>query len=65
MKIIMIECTAEELEANKTIADSITEALSKFTRRLVGIDLDSSQAAEVLREMNKEEETEEGSENEE
>jgi len=61
----MIECTAEELEANKTIADSITEALSKFTRRLVGIDLDSSQAAEVLREMNKEEETEEGSENEE
>jgi hypothetical protein len=65
MKIIMIECTAEELEANKTIADSITEALSKFTRRLVGIDLDSSQAAEVLRKMNKEEETEEESENEE
>ena len=65
MKIIMIECTAEELEANKTIADSITEALSKFTRRLVGIDLDSSQAAEVLREMNKEEEAEEESENEE
>lgn len=65
MKIIMIECTAEELEANKTIADSITEALSKFTRRLAGIDLDSSQAAEVLRKMNKEEETEEESENEE
>lgn len=65
MKIIMIECTAEELEANKTIADSITEALSKFTRRLVGIDLDSSQAAEVLRKMNKEEETEEESEEEE
>ena len=65
MKIIMIECTAEELEANKTIADSITEALSKFTRRLVGIDLDSSQAVEILRKMNKEEETEEESENEE
>lgn len=65
MKIIMIECTAEELEANKTIADSITEALSKFTRRLVGIDLDSSQAAEVLRKMNKEEEAEEESETEE
>ena len=65
MKIIMIECTAEELEANKTIADSITEALSKFTRRLVGIDLDSSQAAEVLRKINKEEEAEEESETEE
>jgi hypothetical protein len=61
----MIECTAEELEANKTIADSITEALSKFTRRLVGIDLDNEQAAEVLRKMNKEEETEEESEVEE
>ena len=65
MKIIMIECTAEELEANKTIADSITEALAKFTRRLVGIDLDSSQAAEVLRKINKEEEAEEESETEE
>lgn len=65
MKIIMIECTAEELEANKTIADSITEALSKFTRRLVGIDLDSSQVAEALKKMNKEEEAEEESEEEE
>ena len=65
MKIIMIECTAEELEANKTIADSITETLSKFTRRLVGIDLDNAQAVEILRKMNKEEETEEESENEE
>lgn len=65
MKIIMIECTAEELEANKTIADSITEALSKFTRRIAGIDLDNAQAVEVLRKMNKEEETEEESEDEE
>jgi len=65
MKIIMIECTAEELEANKTIAESITEALSKFTRRLVGIDLDNARAVEILRKMNKEEETEAESENEE
>lgn len=65
MKIIMIECTAEELEANKTIADSITEALSKFTRRIAGIDLDNAQAVEVLRKMNKEEEAEEESEVEE
>ena len=61
----MIECTAEELEANKTIAESITEALSKFTRRLVGIDLDNARAVEILRKMNKEEETEAESENEE
>ena len=65
MKIIMIECTAEELEANKTIADSITEVLSKITRRLVGVDLDNAQAVEILKKMNKEEETEEESETEE
>lgn len=58
MKIIMIECTAEELRANRTVMDSITEALSGFTRRLTGVDLDNEQAAEVLGKMGEEEETE-------
>ena len=62
MKVIMIECTAEELRANRTVMDSITEALSGFTRSLAGIDLDNEQVAKVLNKMNEEEEAEEKSE---
>lgn len=58
MKIIIIECTAEELRANRTVMDSITEVLSGFTRSLAGIDLDNEQVAEVLSKMNEEEEAE-------
>jgi len=65
MKVIMIECTAEELRANRTVMDSITEALSGFTRSLAGIDLDNKQVAEVLGKMNEEEELEEESEDKE
>lgn len=59
MKIIMIECTAEELRANRTVMDSITEALSGFTRSFMGIDLDNEQVAEALGKMNKKEDAEE------
>lgn len=58
MKAMMIECTAEELRANRTVMDSITEALSGFTRSLVGVDLDNEQVTEALARMNEEEETE-------
>lgn len=58
MKIIMIECTAEELRANRTVMDSITEAISGFTRNFAGVDLNSTQVAEVLEKMNEEEESE-------
>ena len=54
MKIIMIECTAEELRANRTVADSITDALSTFTENLVGVRLNSSQLAQALAESNNE-----------
>lgn len=30
MKIIMIECDAEEIKANRTLFDSITDAVSQF-----------------------------------
>lgn len=30
MKIIAIECTAEELRANRTVMDSVTDVLSNF-----------------------------------
>ena len=58
MKAMMIECTAEELRANRTVMDSITEAFSGFTRSLVGVDLNNEQVTEVLARMNEEEETE-------
>jgi hypothetical protein len=54
----MIECTAEELRANRTVMDSITEAISGFTRNFAGIDLNNAQVAEVLEKMNEEEESE-------
>lgn len=37
MTIIMIEATVEELSANRTVMDSINDALNKFTDRLCGV----------------------------
>lgn len=36
MTIIMIEATAEELSANRTIMDNLNDALNNFTDRLYG-----------------------------
>ncbi len=38
MRIIMIECDADELRANRTVMDNINEALNAFTRNLCGVD---------------------------
>lgn len=37
MTIIMIEATAEELRANRTVMDSINEALNRFADNLCGV----------------------------
>lgn len=37
MTIIMIEATAEELEANRTVMDNVNAVLSKFADRLFGV----------------------------
>ena len=58
MKVIMIECTAEELRANRTVADSITDALSTFTENLVGVRLSASQLSQALAESDDESEGE-------
>ena len=58
MKIIMIECTAGELRANRTILDSLTEAFSGFTRSFAGIDLTSEQVANYFAEQEEEEDEE-------
>ena len=44
MKILIIECNAEELRANRTIIDTLNEALSNFTRPMFGVDFDISKA---------------------
>lgn len=42
MKILIVECTAEELRANRTVMDTFNEALSNFTRPMFGVDIDVS-----------------------
>ncbi len=59
MKILIVECTAEELRANRTVMDSLTEALSGFTRSFTGVDLTPEQTVEAFANMAKNEEQEE------
>lgn len=56
MKILIVECTAEELRANRTVMDSLTEALSDFTRSLVGVNLSPESLAKLIEEDGEEEE---------
>lgn len=37
MTIIMIEATAEELAANRTVMDTLNNALNNFTDKLCGV----------------------------
>ncbi len=41
MKMIMIECTAQELSANKRVADGIMDAISRFADGLFRIRIPS------------------------
>ena len=56
MKVIMIECNEEELRANRTVLDSITEAFSSFTRNFAGIDMTPEETANLMSCMNSDEE---------
>lgn len=42
MKLLILECTAEELRANRTVMDTLNETLSSFTRPMFGVDIDVS-----------------------
>lgn len=42
MTIIMIEATAEELSANRTVMDNVSDVLNKFTDRMFGVSIDFS-----------------------
>lgn len=62
MKIIMIEATAEELRANRTVMDSITEALSTFSQSLVGVNLSKDAIVKCLENMSEDDEEEQSNE---
>lgn len=65
MKLMLIECNAEELRANRTVLDGIAEAIGSFTRALAGVDLPPDKLAKVMVKINEEEEEiEEAEENE-
>lgn len=65
MKLMLIECDAEELRANRTVLDGITEAIGSFTRAFAGVDLPPDRLAKVMGKINEEEEEiEEAEENE-
>lgn len=62
MKIIMIEATAEELRANRTVMDSITDALSTFSQSLVGVNLSKDVIVKALADMSEDDEEEQSNE---
>ena len=55
MKIIYIECDAEEMRANRTILDNLSEVFSSITRSVVGFDVSSENVANAMAMMNEEE----------
>jgi len=63
MKIIYIECDAEEMRANRTVLDNVSEVFSSITRTLAGVDVTPEQVASALnaRSDNDDDETEEES----
>ena len=57
---MIIEATAEELRANRTVMDSVNEALNNFTDSLCGVNnIDYAKAFESMNESDKEAEEEE------
>ena len=51
MKILIIECTAEELKANRTVMDNVNEVLNNFTDSLFGVN--NIDCAKAFASMNK------------
>ena len=55
MKILIVECTADELKANRTVMDNVNEALNNFTDSLCGVNnIDYAKAFASMNESNKE-----------
>lgn len=59
MKVLIIEATAEELRANRTVMDNVNEALNNFTDSLFGVNnIDYTKAFANMNESNEESEEE-------
>jgi hypothetical protein len=59
MRILIIECDAEELRANRTVMDNINDALNAFTSSFCGVN-----NINFAKAMAKAEESEESEDNE-
>ena len=60
MKILIIEATAKELKANRTVMDSVNEALNRFTDSLCRVNnINYVKAFASMNESDKESEEEE------
>ena len=60
MKILIIEATADELKANRTVMDNVNEALNNFTDSLCGVNnVDYVKAFANMNESDKESEEDE------
>jgi len=57
MKIMLLECDAEELRANRTVLDSIVDAIGAFTQSFAGIS--GEKVLEAMQNYSAEEEPEE------
>ena len=58
MKVIFIECDAEEMRANRTIMDSLSEAFGLLTKAIAGLNCTPEMIAKATAE-NEETETKE------
>lgn len=56
MKIFIVECDAEELRANRTVMDTLTDVLSRFADTLCGANISKEAVAAYLATKNEEEE---------
>lgn len=59
MKIIYIECDAEELRANRTILDNLAEVFSSITRTIGGVDVTPEMIAKAYEDSEDSKESEE------
>lgn len=48
MKIIYVECNAEEMRANRSVIDCLTEAFSGITRAICGVEADEEAIKSLL-----------------
>lgn len=59
MKVIYIECDAEELKANRTMLDNLAEVFSSITRAIGGVNITSEMLAKTYEDTEGDEESEE------